>query len=143
MKVVAEFYMSPDGLSHRNMYAVDAEGESSPAVTATLLDFVCDLHPPADAVFIDLLSRQCEGSYVPNDPEQADFSVNEKYVWIRPPIAVPGSIVISNEHVPEYSMDDGVPQSFAIESFFSVLEHWRGFLLLSESDGRQVLELDV
>ncbi|MBW8808599.1 MAG: hypothetical protein JF591_07135 [Lysobacter sp.] len=143
MKIVAGFYTSPDGLSHRHMYAVDAGGDSSPAVTATLVDFVCDLHPPADAIFIDLLSRQCAGSYVPNDPGQADFSVNQKYVWVRPPIAAPGRIVISNEYVPEYSMDDGVPQSFAMESFFSVLEHWRGFLRLSESDGGQVLELNV
>lgn len=143
MKVIAEFYTSPDGLSQRNMHAVDAGGDSCRAVTATLVDFVCDLHPPADAIFIDLLSRQRAGSYVPNDPDQADFSVNEKHVWVRPPIAAPGRIVISNEHVPEYSMDGGIPQSFAIESFFSVLGHWRGFLRLSESDGRQVLELDV
>lgn len=143
MKLIAEFHTSPDGLSRRNMYAVDAGGGRSAAVTATLVDLVCDLHPPADAIFIDLLSRQRAGSYVPNDPGQADFSVNEKHAWIRPPIAAPGRIVISNEYVPEYSMEGGIPQSFAIESFLSALEHWRGFLRLSENDGRHVLELDV
>lgn len=40
-------------------------------------------------------------------------------------------------------MEGGIPQSFAIESFLSALEHWRGFLRLSENDGRHVLELDV
>jgi hypothetical protein len=41
-----------------------------------------------------------------------DMSVNEKLIWIQPSFSASGGIYISNENVPELSIDEGTPQRF-------------------------------
>lgn len=57
------------------------------------------------------------GRYVPGNSDLPDMSINEKLIWVRSPFAAPGGIYISNENVPEFSIDEGAPQRFTSDQF--------------------------
>lgn len=147
MKIIAELSQLSNGQKYAHLTAMD-EGKVCEPATMTLLDFVVELHPPADACFEKILSSVKAGEYVPNNPALSDFSVNDKLVWLCPPNVKAGSLLISNENIPEYSVDVGQPQCFLLEVFHSVRRHWLKFLRLVDEEGEQKwlgkrLELDV
>ena len=45
------------------------------------------------------------------------MSINDKFIWIRPPCYLHGGICISSENIPELSMDEGSPQYFKFAQF--------------------------
>ncbi|MDP9933667.1 hypothetical protein [Variovorax paradoxus] len=148
MKIVAEFSLLPNGQKYPHLAAINEDGSVCESITLTLLDFVVELHPPAVFLFEELLENARNGKYVPANPALADFSVNEKLVWVRPLDLQRGELRISNENTFEYSVDTGEPQSFSIEFFYSVRRHWEEFLRLVKEEGDQKwlgekLELNV
>lgn len=102
----------------------------------TLLDFVSEL-PPDDDEFEFLLSQVEAGEYLPEGNALADWSENDKLVWLRPPEAESGQLCISNENVPEYSLEFGRPQRFTIKSFRTLRSHWRNFLRSVHAEGKE------
>jgi hypothetical protein len=137
MKITAELSLLSNGHKYPNLSAIQENGRVCESITMTLLDFVSELHQPANGQFETLLAAVEAGGYMPKDPAKADFSVNDKLVWVRPPEADPGSLRISNENVPEFSVDGGHPQSFSIALFRSTNMFWQDFLLRVNEDGEE------
>lgn len=139
MKIIAEIFRLPSGSLLPQLYAVKDNGEVDRGVTDTLLDFISELFPPADQEFISLLSLAGSGEYVPSKANLADWSVNDKFVWLTPPMAERGMLCIANDNVPEYSVDDGTPQQFSVSQFEAALAHWKHFQELLRESGRENL----
>lgn len=80
------------------------------------------------------------GTYVSPDPSLPDWSVNDKNVWLVPPMAEPGHVCISNENAGDFSVSDGgQAQQFTYEQFRAALKHWREFRDLMAREGKDKL----
>lgn len=134
MKIVADLLLLPSGTSIPRLYALNDNGSFNGEMTDTLLDFISEL-PPADVEFENLLARVESGEYVSKDPNFADWSENDKYVWLFSPYSSEGELCVSNENIPIYSVDEGQPQRFSIETFKVVRRHWKDFLSRVNQDG--------
>jgi hypothetical protein len=122
------------------IYCIDDLGHVDQAVTWTLLDLLAESSPPYDIQLEQLVEKVEAGRYVPLDPSLPDWSVNDKNVWLVPPIAEHGYICISNENAGDYSESDGgQPQQFTFEQFRSALKHWREFKELIAKEGKDNL----
>lgn len=128
MKIVAKITTLSNGQDFPQLLAFEESGEVSERVTMTILDLIVELHPPADAVLEQLLLASRAGRYIANNSDMADFSVNDKFVWLHPPRAKEGEVCISNENFPDCSVEWGEPQCFSIDAFFLIQERWRAFL---------------
>ncbi|WP_266170499.1 hypothetical protein [Dyella subtropica] len=126
-RLVAEVTKLPSGSLRPQFYFVDESGINR-SVTETLLDLVSESSAKALAELEVLIESSERGGYKPENPDLPDWSVNEKYVWLRPPMAGPGFICISNEYSGEYSHSEGRPQLFTYRQFHDAVRHWRGFL---------------
>lgn len=128
MKIVAKITSLSNGQNFPQLLAFEESGEISECMTMTILDLIAELHSPADAVLEELLLAAKDGRYNPNNADLADFSVNDKLVWLHPPKAKEGDVCISNENFPDCSMEWGEPQCFKIDVFFLIQARWRDFL---------------
>jgi hypothetical protein len=122
-------------------------GVVSDAISSTLLDFITGMDRAGDAEFDAILAEVEAGEYKPNDPAHADYYWNAIYVWVRPPEAEAGSLLISNEYMPEYSMEDGQPQAFSLEFYRAARQLWYDYLHLVRGRAKggysdAILEID-
>lgn len=109
-------------------------------MTETLLDLVSESSAKALAQLEALVELSERGEYKPSNPDLPDWSINEKYVWLRPPMASAGFICISNEYSGEYSHSEGQPQHFTYHQFHDAVRHWRKFLeVLKERGGESLV----
>jgi hypothetical protein len=124
-KIIIEVLSLPNRMIIPRYYCVGDDGIEDDATTNTLLDAISELGDNSAARFELLLSEFESGKYIPASSGLADFHINEKYVWLALPKALPGGICISNEYMPNYAVDEGEPQRFTIEQFREALRHWR------------------
>jgi hypothetical protein len=126
-RFVAEVTRLPNGSLIHQFTCVDNGGVNH-AVTQTLLDLVSESSAKALSEVEALVVAAEQGKYHPANPDIPDWSVNEKYVWLRAPMAPAGHICISNEYSGDYSRDEGTPQHFTYHQFHEAVGHWRKFL---------------
>jgi len=139
-RIVAEIFRRPDGSLGRTFYCIGDDEELDQAVTDTLLDLVAEMSAPSDSSLESLVLRAAKGAYVSPDSSLPDWSVNDKNVWLVPPMAKPGHICIANENTGEYSTEEGgQPQQFTYEQFRAALKHWREFRELMAREGKENL----
>lgn len=138
-KLISEVFRLPSGSLIPQLYCLDDAGQPSRSVTETLLDLISEASPPADSELERLVSEAELGRYVATDPDLPDWSCNDKYVWLRPPMAEPGCICVSNENSAEFSQEEGEPQQFTIQQFRLALDHWRKFRELIRQRGIEAL----
>ena len=127
MKIITEIFRMPTGSLISLLYAVSDDGQVDLAVTGTLCEFVSLLYPPADAEFEDLLTQVKAGTYQSANPLLADFGVNDVNVWFATRNQKDECIFISNENIPDYSIDHGPLQQFSIQEFHAVSACWKKF----------------
>lgn len=127
MKIIAELFRLPSGSLIPMLYGVSEQGEVMRNITDTLLDFVAESTPKEIEKLSALLQAVEDGTYERNDPILPDWSVNDKCLWIGPPKVGEGYILVSNENIPEYSMEEGVPQRFSTNQLLAALNHWKKF----------------
>ena len=134
MRIVAQLFQLPNGHTVPSLTAIDENGDVCEAVKVTLLDFVSEL-PLNDTLFEELLSRAESGSYKPHVLALADWSENDKLIWVRQAEVPLVHLRISNENIPDYSVDGGSPQCFSTATFRSARAHWRAFIRLLNEQG--------
>lgn len=138
-RIIAEIHASSDGVLHNLLYCVDGNNEVDRSITETLLHFV-EMSFPNESQIEQLLLLAESGGYVPKNPEWADWGVNDVDLWLRPPMAQPGHICISNENTSEFSTEEGgQPQQFTYAQFRAALKHWREFRALIAREGKDKL----
>ena len=137
-RLVAEVTKLPSGSLLPQFYCVDESGINR-SVTETLLDLISESSAKALAEIEALVELSEVGGYRPSNPDLPDWSVNEKYVWLHPPMANSGFICISNEYSGEYSHSEGRPQHFTYHQFRDAVRHWRKFLEVFEKRGGESL----
>ena len=135
-KLISEVFRLPSGSLIAQFYCVDDLGQPVRAVSETLLDLISEASTKGEAELEGLVLQMERGLYVPSNPDLPDWSVNDKYVWLRPPMAKIGHICVSNENGEDFSQDEGEPQQFTIEQFRAALTHWRNFKALMDAQGR-------
>ena len=139
-KLIADISKKPDGGLRSRFYCQDADGQLDQAVSHTLLLLITESLPASDAELEALVSEAEAGCYVPREPSLPDWGVNDKNVWLVPPMAEPGHICISNEKTSEYSTEEGgQPQQFTYEQFRAALKHWREFQELMTRESKDKL----
>jgi hypothetical protein len=118
-------------------YCLREADEIERSVSWTLLDLLAESWPPDDDQLEALISRAELGRYVPAAPSLPDWSINDKNVWLTPPMAELGCICVSNENAGDFSVSDGGrPQQFTYEQFRAALKHWREFRELMAREGK-------
>jgi len=137
-KMIAEWYRPPSGSLVPQFYCLSQEGELASGVTQTLLQLVRESVPPIDTKIEALVAEAEAGRYAPKNPDLPDWSINNKDVWLTPPMAKPGHIAISNEYTEDFSVwEGGEAQQFTYAQFRAALKHWRVFLALVEKEGKE------
>lgn len=137
--IVARIIQLREGAFLPILSGVDECGEVDEALTQTLLTFVM-LSTPSHKDIEALLQSFEAGQYTPKHPEWADWGVNDVDLWLRPPMAQPGHVCISNENTELYSTEEGgQPQQFTYEQFRAALRHWREFRELMAREGKEKL----
>ncbi|WP_144410183.1 hypothetical protein [Chromobacterium vaccinii] len=137
MKIVAEVFKLPSGSLIPQLYCVGKGGDVERGTTDTLLDLIAESLPYQLEKLVAILVAARSGKYERSDPDLADWSVNDKFVWIGPPRAEIGFLFISNENIPDFSSDEGEPQKFSIEQFLNALAHWEKFCKIISERGRE------
>jgi len=137
-KMIAEFFPLGNGSLSSVFYCIGPGGESLPGPSQTLFALIEESIPPSDAQLEALVGETEAGRYTPKDPRLPDWSVNNKDVWLAPPMAHPGHIAISNEYSGDFAVSEGAePQQFTYAQFRAALKHWREFLALIARDGKE------
>lgn len=108
-------------------------------MTDTLLDLVAESSPRAAANLSELLAKAEAGTYKPADPNLPDWGLNDKNVWVVPPMAKEGNVRISNENIETYSVEYGEPQEFSIRQVRAAFEHWARFQAILADKGKENL----
>lgn len=134
-KIIVEVLSLPNGITVPRYYCIGDDGIEDDATTNTLLDAISELGENSATRFELLLSEFESGKYVPSNSGIADFHVNEKYVWLAAPKALPGGICISNEYISNYTVDEGEPQRFTLEQFQQAMQHWRKVKSILNAEG--------
>lgn len=116
-KIVAELILLSNKSIYPRVYCIDETGRENEAITVTLCDAIWELRGRPLLELKELISSFILGKYQPIDQELPDMSINDKFIWVRPPLANKSEICISNENIQEYSIDDGLPQYFNFEQF--------------------------
>jgi hypothetical protein len=137
MKIITEVFKMPSGSIIPLLYAVKEDGQVDRAVTDTLCEFVSHLFPPADKEFESLLAQVDKKRYLPINPLLADFGVNDVNAWLVAPHVKDGGLSISNENIPDYSIDDGQPQNFSMKEFHAIFECWKNFQKIIQEKGAE------
>ncbi|UXU87592.1 hypothetical protein [Burkholderia sp. S-53] len=137
MKIVAEVFKLSSGSLIPQFYCHDENGIVVREVTDTLLDLVAESLPNQLERLVTIMVSAQQGRYERTDPLLADWSVNDKLVWIGPPRVESGFVLISNENIPDFSMGDGEPQKFSIEQFMGAVAHWIKFYKMLAEFGKE------
>lgn len=138
-KVVAEVILLSNKSFYPRIYCIDQYGVEDDAVSMTLCEAVWELNGDPIAELEKLIKEAFVGIYSPNKPELPDMSINDKLIWVRPPFAVLGQVCISNENVPEFSVDEGAPQCFTLSQVQVVAKLASDFLCEIANKGRENL----
>jgi len=137
-KLVSEWYRLPSGSVTPQFYCLDHSQQLVQGVTDTLLELIGDSLHPSELKLEALVEKAEAGLYTPADPDLPDWSVNNKDLWLVPPMAHPGRIAISNEYSGDFAVSEGAePQQFTFAQFRAALKHWREFLALVARDGKE------
>jgi len=136
-KIVAEIVLLPNRCLYPRFYCVGQDGFEDEAVSTTLCDTIWELNGEPVAELEKLMKDALDGIYIPNRPELPDMSINGKLIWVRPPFAMLGQVCISNENVPEFSVDEGAPQCFTLSQVQVVAKLASDFLCEIASKGRE------
>lgn len=137
-KLIADILRKPDGGLRRRYYC-ENEGGLNRAVSHTLLMLIAESSSPTDVELEALIIEAQAGSYHPLDPGLPDWSVNDKNVWLVPPMATAGHVCVSNDYIDEYSSDEeGGPQQFTFDQVLAALRNWRNFTELVRREGVDV-----
>jgi hypothetical protein len=139
MKIVAEVVKLSNGVLLPRLYCVGQHGEEESATTDTLLQLVADSSPRATADLTELLNKAEAGTYQPSNPDLPDWGVDDKSVWVVPPMARKGTVRISNENIESYSAEYGQPQEFSIPQVRAAFEHWARFQAVLAERGKENL----
>lgn len=116
-KIIAEVRLLSNKSLYPMVYCIGHDGVEDEAVSQTLCDALWELSGEPILELERLIEDVSSGRYVPGNSDLPDMSINEKLIWVRPPFAVPGRIYISNENVPEFSIEEGAPQCFTSDQF--------------------------
>lgn len=116
-KIVAEVIRLSDSSLYPRVYCIDGHGIIDEEVTMTLCDVVWELHGQPLFELEQLIEDAQLQKYIPGNPDLADMSSNDKLIFVRPPFVNPGQICISNENIPEFSIDEGMAQRFSLAQF--------------------------
>lgn len=138
-KIIAEVMLLPNKSLYPRIYCIRHDGVEDEAISLTLCDSVWELSGEPILKLKGIIEDSFLGRYAPSNPDLPDMSINEKLIWVRPPFAVPGGVCISNENVPEFSIDEGTPQSFTSDQFKLVTEVASNFLAEIAKQGRENL----
>lgn len=128
MKIVAEVFKLSGGSPIPQLYALRDDDSIDLATTNTLLDLISESHPKELQLLDALLTQAQLGTYQPANALLPDWSANDKNIWLAPPRAEIGTIVVSNENIPALAADDGSPQQFSISEAQGAIQHWLYFL---------------
>jgi|GEM_PF-2256890 len=138
-KLIAEVISLSNSMLTPTFRCIDCDGIEHDEISLTLCDFIWELQG-APWITLEKLIQDVEaGTYVPEFPELADFSVNDKLFWARPPMARHQEVCISNENIPAYSMDEGTPQNFSIDQFRIALKFISEFSTHVQNNGLENL----
>lgn len=138
-KIVAEVMLLKNKSLYPRLYCVREDGTEDEAVSLTLCDVVWELNGNPILELERLVDDACMERYIPVNPDLPDMSINDKLIWVRPPFAALGKICISNENIPEFSVDGGSPQCFTLEQFKLAARLVSNFELEIAKQGRENL----
>lgn len=138
-KLIADIFRTPAGGLRSRFYCQDEAGQLDRTVSHTLLMLISESLPPSDSGLEALVVQAEAGRYVPDDPSLPDWGVNDKNLWLVPPMAKPNHICIANENTEEYSSEDGQPPQFTYQQFHTALKHWREFREVMACEGKEKL----
>ncbi|MES2786559.1 MAG: hypothetical protein V4684_13930 [Pseudomonadota bacterium] len=139
-KIIADISTQPGAGDRMRFYCQKGDGQVDKAITHTLLRLIAETESPSDAELDELVFQAAAERYIPKDPSLPDWGVNDKNVWLVPPMAEPGHICISNENTYEFAAEEGgQPQQFTYEQFQVALAHWRKFLQIVALEGKESL----
>jgi hypothetical protein len=139
MRIVAEVVKLSNGMLLPRLYCIGEHGAEECSVTDTLLLLVSESSPRATADLSELLTEAEAGTYKPADPDLPDWGLNDKNVWVVPPMTNKGTVRISNEHIEPYSDEYGEPQEFSIQQVRAVIQHWARFQAILAEKGKENL----
>jgi hypothetical protein len=136
MKIIFEIYKRPSGRLAPCIFCLDDNNEINKDITSTLCDFIGEypsslLYEIGD--FLDQLESAKNDPRI--DPAAMGISVNDKYVTTSRRLLTSGHVIITNEYIPKYTVDEGHPPEFSIEQVRLVLNHWIRFLEIVEKEG--------
>lgn len=139
MKIVAEILKIPSGSLIPQYCCLDKSGKVVRSVTDTLLDLIAE-SPPSELEALASILRLAEnGQYKRDDSTLADWSANDKFVWIGLPKTEAGYVLVSNENIPDFADEGGKPQKFSISQFLSAIAHWNIFGEMIRERGKAAL----
>ena len=116
-KFIVEIVLLKNDFLYPRLYCVDEYGGEDEAVSLTLCDAVWELNGEPLLELVRLVTEAYERGNFPIYVDEPVMSINDKFIWIRHPSPSNGGICISNENVPEFSVDEGSPQYFTFAQF--------------------------
>lgn len=138
-KIIAEVKLLTNKSFCPRIFCIDQDESEDEAISLTLCDSLWELCGEPLLKLEGLIADAVSGKYVSKDSNIPDMAINEKLIWVRPPFAAPGGICISNENVPEFSIDEGSPQRFTSNQFNVVATLVSDFSIEIAKQGRESL----
>ncbi len=139
-KIIAELVELKNGSLFPRLYCLNEDGSENREVTDTLLEVVSEIGGSAELYFENLLRDMELGKYMCTNSGAADFSLNDKNIWVFPPKVLLGNLCISNENISDFSIDDGEPQFFSVMQYRLVMQHWKAFCVaMSQEEGTNLI----
>jgi hypothetical protein len=136
--MLAEFFRFSNGRPVPEFYCSRVDATVDQGVTETLFALIQEQPVDISEKLQALVAEAEAGRYTPKNPDLPDWSINNKDVWLTPPMAKPGHIAISNEYTEDFSVwEGGEAQQFTYAQFRAALKHWREFLALVEKEGKE------
>lgn len=138
-KIMAGVISMSDDSLYTQFYCVGADGSFDSAVSATLCRAVGDLLGPELDEFLRLLDAVSSGNYPPGAPDTADICTNSTAIWLRPPQAPAGHVLIAGSSYAKEPDDDRRPQLFTYEQIRITAQHAVKFERDLETQGEENL----
>lgn len=111
-KIIAEIKRISNNSLYPKVYCLDRDGFEDDATSQTLCDALWELRGEPGRKLSELIECSFAEKRAFDNSDLPDMSINEKLIWVRPSFSASGGIYISNENVPELSIDEGTPQRF-------------------------------
>ncbi|MCH7310325.1 hypothetical protein [Acinetobacter sp. ANC 4805] len=121
-KIIAELILLTNKSLYPIVYCLDDNGLQNEAISMTLCNAIWELRGKPLLELQRLINLVDSGECHPIDQSLADMSINDKLIWLRSSLAGNSKIYISNENIPEYSVEGGVPQCFSSEQLNVVIK---------------------